>query len=178
MGKILPILLAVIGIGGGVGAGIMLRPEAPPPEAHHDGEATDGHGEVADDGHGDEAHAEETHAEDTHSEEEATREYVKLNNQFVVPVVDEGAVRALVVMSLSVEVTAGSKESVYSREPKLRDAFLQVLFDHANAGGFDGTFTQTNRLDTLRSALRESAVRTLCYTISDVLIADIVRQDV
>ena len=177
MGKILPILLAVIGIGGGIGAGIMLRPEAAPPDKHLESDASGDHtGEATD--HGDKAHAEASPAKDDYGEEDASREYVKLNNQFVVPVVDEGAVRALVVMSLSVEVTAGSKESVYSREPKLRDAFLQVLFDHANAGGFDGTFTQTNRLDTLRSALREIAVRTMGETITDVLIADIVRQDV
>ena len=71
----------------------------------------------------------------------ARPEYVKLNNQFVVPVVEDGRVAAMVVLSLSLEVEAGNTEAVYQREPKLRDAFLQVLFDHANVGGFCGSFT-------------------------------------
>ena len=66
---------------------------------------------------------------------------------------------------------------VYEREPKLRDAFLRVMFDHANAGGFDGAFTNSNQMDVLRRALREVAQKTIGPTASDVLILDIVRQD-
>ena len=64
-------------------------------------------------------------------------EYVKLSNQFVVPVVKGKTVVSLVVLSLSLEVPEGQKDAVFRREPKLRDSFLQVLFDHANIGGFD-----------------------------------------
>ncbi len=69
-------------------------------------------------------------------------EYVKLNNQFVVLVMEGAEIQSLVILSLSVEVAAGQAELVYAREPKLRDTFLRVLFDHANMGGFDGPFTQ------------------------------------
>jgi len=82
-----------------------------------------------------------------------------------------------VILSISLEVTPGSTESVYAMEPKLRDIFLRVLFDHANAGGFRGAFTQSNTMDVLRSALREAAAATLGKALSDVLIIDIVRQD-
>ena len=64
-----------------------------------------------------------------------------------------------------------------SRTRKLRDAFLQVMFDHANAGGFSGSFTDGSNLILLRAALLEMAVKTLGDVISDVLINDIVRQD-
>jgi hypothetical protein len=67
---------------------------------------------------------------------------------------------------------------VYGREPKLRDGFLIVLFDHAAAGGFDGDFTAPTKLAALRRALTEQARAILGPIANDVLIQDIVRQDV
>ena len=79
---------------------------------------------------------------------------------------------------MNLEVAVGGRELVYQREPKLRDAFLQVLFDHANAGGFDGVFTSGRNMALLRDALKETAQKTLGETLNDVLIVDFVRQDV
>lgn len=166
MKKILPILLAVIGIGAGVGAGLVLKPA--PVEV------------VEINPCGETQHmAEDTHDEEDMDVEEGapTSEFVKLNNQFVVPIVSDDRIEAMVVMSLSVEVSVGQKEAVYLREPKLRDAFLQVLFDHANMGGFHGAFTNSNNMDILRNALRETARKTMGDIISDVLILDLARQD-
>ena len=146
---ILPLILGLVGLGSGIGTGMVLRPM---PEA------------------GD-------HAETTEAEAETPPEYVKLNNQFVVPVVQDGQVAALVVVSLSLEVTTGSTEKVFATEPKLRDVFLQVLFDHANAGGFKGSFTDASNLVVLRQALKEVAIQVLGDTVKDVLIVDIARQD-
>lgn len=173
LGKLFPVILAVVGLGGGVGAGYFLRPapvaeehaaaegEAKPDEAHA---KTGAEGEAAKDaGHGD--------------AEEGAPEYVKLSNQFVVPVVEKGRVAAMVVLSLSLEVEAGSTEAVYQREPKLRDVFLQVLFDHANTGGFAGSFTDGSNLIVLRTSLKEAAGLVLGPVVHDVLITDIARQD-
>ena len=165
--KILPILLALVGLGGGAGAGLFLRPA---PEAADHVAVTEGEAANADE------HAEDGAAEEGEPEEGAP-EYVKMNNQFVVPVVDEGRVAAMVVLSLSLEVEAGNTEAVYQREPKLRDAFLQVLFDHANVGGFSGSFTDGSNLVVLRTSLKESAALVLGTVVSDVLITDIARQD-
>jgi hypothetical protein len=107
----------------------------------------------------------------------APTEFAPLANQFVVPVLTDGDVRALVLVSLSLEVTEGSTGQVHSMEPRLRDAFLQVLFDHANSGGFDDRFTQTDRMSLLRFGLRETAERLLGAILVDVLIVDIVRQE-
>jgi len=104
-------------------------------------------------------------------------DYVKMNNQFVVPVVNQGAVSALVVLSLTLHIPTGGSETVFQREPKLRDMFLQVLFDHANAGGFDGAFTAGPNMDRLRTALREVAQGVLDGNVFDILITDIMRQD-
>jgi hypothetical protein len=69
--------------------------------------------------------------------------------------------------------------SVYRVEPKIRDAFLTVLFDHANSGGFDGAFTSSGSMEILRRALREAGQKAVGEAVvSDVLITGIVRQDV
>lgn len=104
-------------------------------------------------------------------------EYVKLNNQFVVPVVTDKMVSALVIMSLSLEVGLGMTEKVYAAEPKIRDALLQVLFDHANAGGFEGAFTATANMEALRAALLEAVHGVLGSAVHQVLVSDIIRQD-
>lgn len=157
--KILPLVLLFIGTGTGIGAGMFLRP---PPEPM----AVSGDAELA-----------KVETAEKEDEGPLEREYFKMSNQFVVPVIKQDQVRALVVMSLSVEVPVGQKDAIYSVEPKLRDSFLQVLFDHANIGGFDGAFTNANNLAVLRGALREVAQRDLGDQISDVLIVEIARQD-
>ena len=148
---VIPLVLALAGLGAGIGAGLFLRP-APVEGA---------------------LPAEEEHAA---ADPEAAPDYVKLNNQFVVPVLEGGRVASMVVMSLSLEIEKGKSEEVYSREPKLRDAFLQVMFDHANAGGFRGSFTDGSNLVVLRQALKERAVGILGPMCTDVLITEIARQ--
>jgi len=165
--KLFPILLALIGTGAGVGAGFFLLPSS---DGH---EAAESQVECLPSEH-------KVSAGDTAPERgvtEGTREYVKLNNQFVIPVMGATRVEALVVASLSVEVGLGSTENVYAREPKLRDAFLQVMFDHANIGGFEGSFTSAERMEVLRAALYDVAYAILGDDVSDVLITEIARQD-
>ncbi len=166
MRKLLPIILALLGTGAGVGAGIFLMPEPAPEEMHAAEDCV--------------VPVDEVKHENPDPETEGPaegREYVKLNNQFVIPIVGPDRVSALVVASLSVEVVSGTTEVVYAREPKLRDVFLQVLFDHANIGGFEGTFTTGDRMDILRSALLDAAKTVLGSDVSDVLITEIARQD-
>jgi hypothetical protein len=78
---------------------------------------------------------------------------------------------------LALEVDAGQNSAVFDREPRLRDAFLRAMFAHANAGGFDGSFTEATAMDPLREALGEAARRILGPVVRDVLIMDITRQD-
>jgi predicted Zn-dependent protease with MMP-like domain len=55
---------------------------------------------------------------------------------------------------------------------------LQVLFYHANIGGFECAFTSGERMDILRSALLDAAHGVLGDQVNDVLITEIARQDV
>lgn len=170
MKLILPLILLLIGTGGGVAAGLFLMPAAEEP---HDDAMSGPCGPLPDEDATDMAESDEI------PEEASTdTEFARLNNQFVVPVVTDGAVKALVVVSLSIEVPTGEQEMVFEQEPKLRDAFLQVLFDHANLGGFDGQFTATSNMRNLRTALRNAARDAIGNQVSDVLILELVRQDV
>ena len=115
--------------------------------------------------------------EDHDPEEAALYQYVALDKQFVVPLVDKARVKAMIIMSLSIETTAEGSELVHMREPKLRDVFLQVMFRHAQSGGFDGVFTGGQVMADLRAALRDAGQGVLGEAAHDVLVTDIVRQD-
>ncbi|NEX46385.1 flagellar basal body-associated FliL family protein [Pseudotabrizicola algicola] len=156
MQKLLPIILVVLGTGAGLGAGVFLRP--PVEAAEGDTETTTTEGEAAKPG-------------------EPISEFVKLTNQFIVPVVEKNRISSLVILSLSLEVSLGATEQVYAQEPKLRDGFLQLLFDHANTGGFRGSFTDADNLVTLRVGLKEVASKVMGDKIKSVLITDMIRQD-
>lgn len=162
MKKILPLLLALLGLGLGVGAGLALRPAAPVIQAE---------------GHGAEAETSEDHAAaevGSHGDFAA----VSFAKPFVVPVFRDGAVAAMVVISLAVEVEPDGAEDVVAAEPKLRDGFLKVMFRHANSGGFDGSFTSGQGIEDLKAALAKT-LRTLLpdAPIGGVLITEIARQD-
>lgn len=169
---LLPVILLLVGLGGGVAAGKMLAGGGGDSAAQEEGDAA----------YGDDEGAEEDGAGDSDSYGDASDssgafEYVRLNNQFIVPVIRHGSVRSLVVLSLTVEVRSGENAIVYEREPRLRDAFLRVMFSHANVGGFDGSFTTVEAMAPLRSGLQEAARQILGEIVNDVLIVDIVRQD-
>jgi hypothetical protein len=164
---LLPVLLIAAGLGAGIGAGLVLAP-ADPDDPH--GDADMAAVECVPIDQIDAMHLPPEPVENT--------EFVKFHNQFMVPVMKAELVDSLVVLSISLEVAPGTGELIYAREPKLRDAFLQVLFDHAGAGGFTGNFVSSVGLDSLRSALREVAVAVIGDAVQDVLIVDLVKQDV
>lgn len=165
---LLPVIFLLVGLGAGIGAAKFLTPKTPEVASetnerkkepdktpkNQDGEVKPGKGE-------------ETNG----------YEYLKLTKQFVVPVVKDDQISAMVTMSLSLEANPAITETFYAIEPKLRDRFLQVLFDHANTGGFDGIFTESDNLTVLRKALLEVARKDLGADVSQVLIMSVNRQD-
>ncbi|MCC5972886.1 MAG: flagellar basal body-associated FliL family protein [Rubellimicrobium sp.] len=174
---VLPVVLLIAGLGAGIGAGLMLLPEPedesdPPPVGECDPDTEPG-GQLP------------VVGQPALNREmaglrglDADLNYVRLSNQFIVPVIRNETVVALVILSLSVAVPSGQADAVLVHEPRLRDLFLQVLFDHANTGGFDGAFTATTPMQALRGGLRAAARDALGDAIMDVLITDLVRQDV
>ena len=97
MKLLFPIILAAIGVGGGVGAGLVLRP----PLIDAEPEAPCAISQTSPD---------DSTLNKTVILQETDREYVKLTNQFVVPVVRGEMVTSLVLMSLSLEVGEGEDD--------------------------------------------------------------------
>jgi flagellar protein FliL len=164
MKMILPIVLVLLGLAGGVGAGIALKPAA--------------HADAAP-----EACAEDEGCTEAAGDQEIapdlSREFVSLEKPFVVPIFGQDRVTAMVVLSLSVEVPAGEGDAVKAVQPRLRDGFLAVLFRHANSGGFNGSFTVGEKMTDLKSALLKSAREVLVnHKVGEVLVTEIIRQDV
>ena len=183
-GLLIPLVMALLGAGIGGGAAFALKPAGDAPEDpakdDHGEKADDGHGGAKDDGHG--GKADDGHGgKDGHGGEDGYggggSDYVRIDNQFVVPVIEEGRTRALVVMALALDVAPGMEEAVLDEEPRLRDALLRVLFDHANTGGFAGAFTRGDQIEPLRAALLERARGIVGPEVEDVLILDVARQE-
>lgn len=164
MGKIILLLVAASALGGGLIAGQLLRADNESDHANPEEQAGPLDGK-------------QTEIAPDPKHNSTSREYLKLNNQFVVPLIQSGRVESLVILSLSLEIEGGSSETIYAMEPKLRGSFLQHLFDYANAGGFAGSFTGASSMNVLRSGLLEIAQHIAGTKITDVLISDIVRQD-
>lgn len=165
MKLLIPIVLLVLGTSAGVGAGVFLGGgEETADLAHHCPEPA-------------EAPSLEVALQEPNPEDVIPAEYAKLENQFVVPIVTDADIASLVVLTLSVEVPTGGKDIVLLAEPKLRDSFLQVLFEHANLGGFSGNFTSSSNMQILRSELLAAAQRVVGGNARNILVLDIVRQD-
>lgn len=182
MKLLLPLALALAGAGAGVGAGVLLRPDASAASEHQAPDAHEAESHAEADPHASPGHEPSRPApshDDGHGGSGAGEEYVRLGNQFIVPILKESRVRSIVVLSIDLEAGSGGSAAIYRMEPKIRDAFLTVLFDHANAGGFEGTFTSSGAMEILRTALREAGRKAVGEeVVADVLITNIVRQDV
>lgn len=167
MKKLLPIIVLIVAAAIGVGAGKFLQPIPEKDISETPVEQSEA----------DERQSTRAPSQPPRDPDEVI-EYVKLNNQFVVPIVVDERVASLIVISLSIETTDARKDDVLRKEPKLRDSFLQVLFTHANLGGFKGEFTRVDKLNSLRRLLLEVAQRDVGKdAVYDVLILEIARQD-
>ncbi len=201
MKLLLPVGIAILGLGAGLGAGVALKP-APPAEQVVADDCVEGAADAAPgavDGaagaHGVEAGAAGGVACPTDTaaladpfapidapkpKPEGETANVPLQKPFVVPIFKDDRVSAMIVSSLALDVGAEGVPKVAGLEPRLRDSFLAVMFRHANSGGFDGTFTEGRKMDDLGSALLLAAQQVFeeaHVEVYDVLITDIVRQD-
>ena len=168
--KLAPVIFLVVGLGAGVGAGLFLAPPQKPGDSAD--EKVDAYEGKADSKKPDKPKTSET------KDKDGDYGFLKMTKQFVVPVVKDDAIDAMVTMTLSLEADPAITDRFYAIEPKLRDAFLQVLFDHANTGGFDGIFTESGNLDILRKSLLEAARKDLGDDVTKVLIQSVNRQDI
>ena len=154
MKKLLPILIIVVGIAAGAGAGMFMKPA--PVSDPEDDHAADG---------------------PTEQDEKAERSFVKIGKQTIVPVVNDGETRALMLFELAVDVPATRVDQVHEMEPRLRDAFLRELFQMSYTGAFLTNFTEERVIEELRRNLTNAARTYLGHNQAEVLILDVMRQE-
>jgi hypothetical protein len=192
---VLALVIIIAGLGGGLALGFALRPEA---GAVRHGEAKTGMEDAAPaagysdtgaraeqgasdraarqrDGVADRGHADTRASYD--GEAGVDRDYVKVGRQIVIPVVEQGETRALMLFDLAVDVPRSMTERAYAAEPRLRDAFLRELFEMSYTGAFSSTYTDERVVEELRGKLRAAARRLLGREVAEVLILDIMRQE-
>ncbi|WP_108501980.1 hypothetical protein [Paracoccus indicus] len=163
--KLIPIALPVLALVGGD----MLRAPADPATTH----AEDAHEPPAKDDHAKSSSAHGGH--DGHSSAEADG-WFTFPTQFFVPLVRQGDMGDLMIITLTLQTDAASVEPLGRKEHALRDALLRQLLIHANTGGFDGNFTADRNLVALRGELQKAAASVTDLPIKAVLIEDIARQ--
>ena len=163
MKKLLPLLSLIIGLGGGVAAAIVLAPKNKAPASDESDAAV--------------APSEST-AGSTDPVAEENMEIVKLPNQFVVPVIVNKRVMAMVILTVALEVKDGTGDHIRSIEPKLRDTFLEELFGLASLGVFEDEIISRKSMSLVRTALTERAKTLLDQKGARVFITDMARQDV
>lgn len=160
--KLFPILALLLGLAGGGGAALLLAP----PEADQDTDEPASKAETP-----------VAPSAETSDGADGDTEIVKLPNQFVVPVILNNRVRAMVILAVALEVETGRGDEVRTLEPKLRDTFLAELFSLAALGGFEDELISRKTLTLVKRALTERSREVLGMDNVTVLITDMARQD-
>ena len=162
--KIMPLLALILGLAGGGAAAIFL---APPPDDQpmSQNEATTPDAQS------------ETSSDDLQDGASDSFEIVKLPSQFVVPVIMDNRVRAMVILTVALEVEVGQGDRVRALEPKLRDEFLAELFSLAALDGFKDEMISRKTLELVKRALSVRSSGVLGLQNVNVLVTDMARQD-
>ena len=153
------LILVFTGVGGAIG--LFLKPAGPAPDQAAGADAA---GPAPD-------------AETGLEGERPPPSYVKISRQMIVPVVEGGTTRALLVFEIALDVPTQHREAVFEREPRIRDAFLRELFEMSYTGAFLETYTSDRVMEELRQKLLAAARLHLGARINDVLILDALRQE-
>ena len=165
MKKILPVILIIIGVVGGGAAGVFLKPPAVK-EVEAGGSSEPSVKENPDEN-------EQLLGEEVSSD----RAFVKVGRQTIIPVLQDGDTKALMLFELAVDVAAGSANLVHEMEPRLRDAFLRELFQMSYTGAFMTEFTDDRIIAELRRNLTRAARKHVGKAVREVLILDVMRQE-
>ncbi|MGJ8560755.1 MAG: hypothetical protein ACSHX3_11005 [Litorimonas sp.] len=174
-----PVVLAVFAAGGVIAADKVRGDGAPASvsEKDHDTKA-DSHGKPEKaDSHGKSDKKTSGHGHkggDTYGGE---TDFIKFNRQFVVPVLKDNAVDALVLINLALEVPANKRDEMFRLEPRFRDGFIRELLQLSDDGYFDQELTSSDTYEILRETLSRAANDISDGGVNKILILDLSRQD-
>lgn len=104
-------------------------------------------------------------------------EFIKFKRQFVVPVLSNDEVDALILLNIGLEVPASQRDEMFRFEPRFRDAFIRELLQLSDLGYFDAELTSPDTYEVLRETMLRAAHDISKEGVKDVLILDLSRQD-
>ena len=168
------IVIILFSVGGSV-AGNMLRGSGDQGQAHaeassQDIEKDDAHGTAKKKGHGSDAnHSNEDYGSET--------TFYKFSREFVVPIMAERRVKALVILHISLEVDEKTSDQLFSLDPKLRDNIMTTLIGLSNDGRTLDELTNPESYETIRSMILMNLRSGVSEGIQNVLIMDVGKQD-
>lgn len=193
---ILPSIVAAVGVLAGTFGGNMLKGAPAEDVAHAADEETHGagesnkkgeHGSGKDDGHGgkEEKGKKEKSKKDKkgsggHGSDESSGDfsYFKFSREFVVPIMSDGSVRALVILHIQLEVDSEIASSLFSMEPKLRDNIMATLIEISHDGKLFDNLTDPEAYESIRALVLEGLREVKSEGIENILIVDFARQDI
>lgn len=186
MKMLFPAIVAVVGIGLGTLAGQVLKPG--PATAHAEkaeegdshGAKDDGHGKSDDHGKKDDHAKKEKKKKGAHGKSDAAADdvsYYKFSREFVVPVMENGTVTALVILHLYLEVDSEVSGGLFQKEPKLRDNIMTTLIEVGRRENIYDNLTNPESYETLRAAIADNLESVISEGLHGVLIVDFARQD-
>ena len=103
--------------------------------------------------------------------------YFKFGREFVVPIMQDGKVKALVILNLNLEVDDSHIDKLFSLEPKLRDNVMTTLVGLSTDGRTLEDPTNTESYETIRSVVLMNLQSVVSSGIENVLILDMAKQD-
>lgn len=188
---ILPSIVAAAGILAGTFGGNMLRGAPAENVAGVTDEETlvsgqsdknDADGSGKEDGHGgkDEKGKKDKKGSGGYGSEGSSGDvsYFKFSREFVVPIMADGSVRALVILHIQLEVDSDIESSLFSMEPKLRDNIMTTLIEISHNGKLFDNLTDPEAYESIRALVLEGLREVTSEGIENVLIVDFARQDI
>lgn len=175
MSKLLPIIVILIAAIAGGGGGYFFKLQAAGAAGEEHAAAEDDH-DAVDDGHGEKLDDKKKKKKKKggHGEEEASDTvYMKFGRQFVVPVVQNGRPRSMMIMDINIEVDSELGETVYAYEPRLRDAILSHLIMKASQGDLPQMLEDAATMDEVKAEVLAISRSIIGEGALEVLIQDI-----
>jgi flagellar protein FliL len=182
----LPIIIALSAVvGGGAGAGLRLAV----PSDKGDSLSGGPHGEASAPNSGGAEHAKspkrsskenlprkDPDGEKKGAKAEEAATFFKFSRQFVAPVVRDGKPEAMIVLDVVIEMSPEVSDSLYSSEPRLRDAVLRALLAQSGSGELQGMLNDPAMLEATRDAVLKSVQEVVGENARAVLVMDVAYQ--
>lgn len=103
--------------------------------------------------------------------------YAKLERPLIIPIFKEDRTSAILIAEVWLEMDKSFTEGIFSKEPRIRDEFLQIFYRYASEGKFNQKILTPKIQARLRRDLTLGARKYLGESVRAVLLNDLQRQE-